>query len=316
MSYPSDDNALKAFATFPNFSKLTLKDRERYELLVRDYPPISDITFPILMQWWNSFDSSAISLLNGNIVISYWMPGDEQGSGLSLVGTQNVDESLCDIFDYLHAKNERARLVHVPEFVISHMHHPELFTFEDERTMDEYVVSLSSFYPLDHMIGFRRHRTRKFLESVDEEQLVVRALDLTQSENRQLLFDSVEAWPKKGTVNHPSKLSEEALALSINESTALGVDNLCLFVKGELHAFIMYHLPHDKRYTLLFQAKLSYAFPYLFDYTVYAFARWFSEHDVIYVNLDVDFGMPMLRVVKLALGPQNFFRKYTIEPKK
>jgi len=313
-SHASDDNQTKTFKTFPEFSKLTLADRERYEELIKDYPPISDISFATLMLWWNQLGSLAISLLNGNLVISYWLPGDERRSGLSLIGKHNVDESLCTIFDYLQERNEAPRIIQVPEFVVSHMHHPELFRFEGERTLDEYIIPIDKFYPLSHVISYRRHRIRKFLSGVDEGRISVRSIDLSQEENRSLLLDSVKLWPKKGTINAPSKMSEEALHASVAEAEQLGIENVCLFVGGTLHAFLLYQSPADKRYVIFAQAKLSYELPFLFDYVAYAFAKWFAERGVTQVNLDVDFGIPMFRIIKLALGPQNFFRKYTVEP--
>lgn len=75
------------FKTFPEFTKLTLSDKEEYERLTRGYPPISDIAFSSLMIWWDSLGGLAVAKLNGNLVISYWLPGDEEYSGLSLIGT-------------------------------------------------------------------------------------------------------------------------------------------------------------------------------------------------------------------------------------
>lgn len=309
-----NNHTSKTFETFPKFSKLTLADKDKYEALISGYPPIAEISFASLMQWWNHFDSSAISLLNGNIVVSYWLPGDEQRSGLSLIGTHHIDESICTIFDYQQLRYEQPRLVHVPEFVMSYIEHPEMFSFEGERTLDEYIVSLSSFYPLSHMVSFRRHRVRKFLGRVDEEDVCIRSLDLKHDENKRLLLNAASEWPQKGTINKASKLSSEAMSVSLEEAEALGTESLCIFIREKLHAFILYSLPSDKRYAILLQAKISYELPYLFDYMLYAFSQWFTEQGIIYVNLDVDFGVPMLRMVKLALGPNNFFRKYTITP--
>ena len=65
------------FKTFPEFSKLTLNDREEYESYIKDFPPISDILFASIMVWWGALDGLAVSKLNDNLVISYWIPGDE-----------------------------------------------------------------------------------------------------------------------------------------------------------------------------------------------------------------------------------------------
>lgn len=135
------------FKTFPEFSKLTLADRHDYEALVKDYPPIDDISFTSLMTWWSSLENTSVSRLNGNLVISYCLPGEDKFTGLSLVGTNDVDESICAIFDYLREKGEPLRLVNVPEFVISNAAYPAMFNFKEQRALHEYILPLSGFYP-------------------------------------------------------------------------------------------------------------------------------------------------------------------------
>ncbi len=49
------------FATFPKSSKLTLEDREIWEDLVADYPPLSSLSFVDLMTWWNVLSNKQVS---------------------------------------------------------------------------------------------------------------------------------------------------------------------------------------------------------------------------------------------------------------
>lgn len=313
MTRVSNGRQTGAFKTFPEFSKLTLADRDAYEALIAQYPPISDISFATLLLWWNPLGDLAVSLLNDNLVIAYWLPGGEKMSGLSVVGTNKMDESICTILDHLRERGDPVRLVHVPEFVMSYIEHPELFRFEGERDLDEYIVALSKFYPLSHLISYRRMRVRKFITNVAERRVSVRQIDLTQHANQRLLVDSVAKWPRRG-INQLTQLARDALQMAVADSEPLGVENICLFIDDSLHAFALYQQPADKRYIIFNQAKMSYAFPHLFDYMVYAFSWWFTEQGVTYVNLDVDYNVPMLRIVKLALGPENYFRKYIIRP--
>src|SRR6185369_7708435 len=127
------------FKTFPEFSKLTLADKAEYEELIKNMPSIHDISFFGLMTWWNPLGSMQISLLNGNLVIPYWLPGDDKHSGLSLVGTNDVDESLCILFDHLREKGDPIRLVNVPDFVVANVRFHEMFNFKEERQYNEYV---------------------------------------------------------------------------------------------------------------------------------------------------------------------------------
>jgi hypothetical protein len=309
-NYSSDDGHIKTFKTFPEFSKLTLADRERYEPLIKDYPPIADISFAGLCIWWDHLSTCAVSLLNDNLVISYWFPEADYLTGLSLVGTNKIDESLCTLLDYLREHDKPLRLVHVPEFVIEHIEYPEMFMCTEERDVSEYVFEVSKFYPLKQLVNYRRHRVRSFLLRNDEEQIELRSIDLSQSWNQKLLIE--HDWPIKG-INRIAQSFDEAWEFSIVHAEELGLDNLCLFMRGRLCAYCLYQKPADKRYVIFKHAKVDYGIPRLLDYLVYALARHFAGSGVSYVNLDSDMGVQFLRMFLLTLGPVNYFRKYAVE---
>jgi hypothetical protein len=317
MKKVSDDRKQHSFKTFPEFSKLTLADKRHYEELVKEYPPVADISFVMLMIWWNWLDSCAVSMLNGNLVISYWLPGEERYSGLSILGTKQIDESICTIFDHLKEKGEPVQLAHVPEFVLSHVQYPELFSPTEERAFDEYIFSVSKFYPLDRVSSFRRRRVKKFLAEIDESRIVVKSLDLTQEENQQLLLKCAVAWQhKKGgkRLNNIARNEGEAIRIAITHADIMDVENTCLFIDGKLSGFTIHQFPSDKRYATGLHVRINPEIPRTFDYLLFAFARQLTDQGVSYLNLKYDLGILSLRMMKLALGPTNYFRKYTLRP--
>ena len=301
------------FKTFPEFTKLTLADREEYEAFVKDFPPIGDIAFAGLMTWWNPLGYMSVSVLNDNLVIPYWIPGDEKSSGLSLLGTNKIDESFCELFDYLRERGEPTRLVNVPEFVISCVRYPEMFTFKGQRSRDEYVLATSQFYPLQGMNGYRRHKVEKALKTIGEDSIIVKSLDLRVVKNRNLLLDATRQWQSKN-INNYGRLEEEALITSVMNAPDLGAENACLFADGQLYGFCLYATPPDKRYITLHCIKATHKSTLGFELMAYAFARWFADKGVIYANLNSDYGLMRLRMFMLTLGPVGFFRKYTVEP--
>lgn len=109
------------FKTFPEFSRLTFEDRDKYQSLIADYPPYVEFSFPNLMTWWSLLGNCRIAQLNGNLVTAYWFPGYEEYSGLSVLGTTDIDETVAILLDHLKQKGEPPRLVHVPEFVASNL---------------------------------------------------------------------------------------------------------------------------------------------------------------------------------------------------
>jgi hypothetical protein len=301
------------FKTFPEFSKLTLNDREEYEAYVKEFPPIGSITFPGLMTWWNPLSHLSVSVLNGNLVIPYWLPGDERHSGISLIGTSKVDESICTIFDYLKEKGERARLVNVPGFVVENIQYHDLFKIREDRPYDEYVFPASRFYPLENMKEGRRNRVKKKINEVGEHNITTKSLNLSLDRNKRLLLNASSAWQSKN-INNYGKLELEALRAAIEDGHALGIENVCLFLNDELHGFCLYETPPDKEYIIINCIKATHRSSLGFELMAYTFAKWFSQEGVMYGNFNADLGLLRLRVFMLTLGPSNFFRKYTIEP--
>ncbi len=301
------------FKTFPEFSKLTLADKEEFESFTKDFPPIGDISFPTVMLWWNALGGLRIARLNDNLVISYWLPGDDVLSGLALVGTQKVDESICAIFDFQREKGEEPRLVNVPEFVVNSMRYPELFKFYTGRGDDEYVLTLSKFADLERIPLYMRTRVRRFTREEGESNLDVRSIDLSDPASRRLMLQGAREWPLKG-VNDIAKLEREVLPQTITNGHSLGLRCVGLFMDGALQAYCIYYVSRDNRYAIIPHARVNYNVPRIFDYVVHAFSRHFVEQGVEFINIDADSGSLKLRALKLALKPDDFFRKYSIEP--
>lgn len=301
------------FKTFPEFSKLTLNERQEYETYIKDFPPIGDLSFAGLMTWWNPMGDVSISLLNDNLVIPFWLPGDDKNSGLSIVGAHKIDESLCTVFDYLRERGERPRLVNVPEFVISSVRYPEMFNFKSHRSREEYIFAASQFYPLKNMNLYRRRKVNRILHEVDSDNILVKSLDLDDSSKREFLYNSALEWQAKN-INNYGRHEIGVIKTSLSHSNELGIENACLFVDGKLYGFCLYIIPNDKRYIIVQSVKATNRGALGFELMAYMLSQWFADKGVLYGNLNSDYGMMRLRMFMLTLGPVNFFRKYIIEP--
>jgi hypothetical protein len=262
------------FKTFPDFSRLTLQDRKEYEALIKDYPPINDISFPALMTWWDQLENGPpIALLNGNLVLSYWLPGDEKHSGLSLIGTNKVDESICTLFDYLRERGDPVRLVNIPEFVVASIQYTELFNSTEQRRFHEYVVDPSCFYPLKNLAFYKRKRVEKIIARAGEEDIVVKSLDLHSKQDQTLLLETAERWWTRNS-NDFGKVQKEAITKCILQSEALGIESLAVFVRGEMYGFCLYQYTQDKRFIVVPHIKGTHKDALSFELIGYAFTRW------------------------------------------
>ncbi len=301
------------FSSFPTFTELTFGHKEAYEALIADFPPIYDISFPGLMAWWNPLNNITISKLNDNLVIPYWLPGDEINSGLSLIGTKNIDESICEIFDYLQAQGEPVRLVNVPEFTVQQIKYHELFHLEETRRLNECIVPLSHFYPLGNMVGHWRKKVEKQFKEFGAEHIVATKVDLNTKAGKDQLLSAV-AWRTKNPINDFGSIEDDCMTFYIKNADRLGIDNLCLYVDNELYGFCLYKVPSDKRYVVVKHIKATHQSMFGFELIAYVFSRWFTEQGFSYVNLGADYDIQHLRMFMVAIGANNFFRKYTIEP--
>jgi hypothetical protein len=240
------------------------------------------------------------------------MPGFDEASGLAILGTKKIDETLCEISDHLHQRGETARVVHISEFVLRHMKYPDLYKFEAERDFDEYVLPVSNFSNLEKLLPSTRSKVMRFLAEIAEEDIKLNPIDLRQESNQKMLLELVNSWELMGRMNAMCKYEKDCIKQAINHGWLIGFECLGLYVGGRLASFIIYELPADPNYALVGYARFNYEIPFTFKLSTYEYAQWFAKEGVKFVNIDADVGNTFMRAIKINLGPSNFFRKYTI----
>jgi hypothetical protein len=301
------------FKTFPEFSKLTLNDRAEYESYIKDFPPIADMSFASVMTWWNGLGQAAASVLNDNLIVSYWVPGFEAEAGLALIGVNKVDESFCSIFDYLAIRGETPKLVCVPEFVVGHVRYPDLFHFKEQRADCEYIVSAAKFAHLDATPSWKRQKIQHQLQQMEGLHWEVRPLDLTDPKELALLLETTKKWWGKN-INNIGKIERDAMHMAIKDHTVLDFQNVCLLVEGRLLGFCLYRRPSDQAYAIIHFIKATGNKVLGYELISHLFAKYFYERGVKKININTDAGNLRLRMFMLSLGPSNYFRKYSVKP--
>lgn len=303
------------FRTFPYFSPVTIEDKDSYNELIADYPSVSDIAFTTLMIWWNFDDCLRISTLNDNLIISYNLPGDDKNSGLGLIGTSRIDETMQAIFARQRHTRVKQRLVHVPEFVVANIKDPGNFIIKPERDYDEYIVPISRFYPLEGARHNMRRKVKKFLKEAEGHTVEVRRVDLSDPQVCEFLNAKANEWWAKQPKNDETGNEMQALQIMLPIATQLETRNLCLYIDGEFCGFTLYHLTKDGKYAILNHIKVDYVLPRIFDYMSYISAADAAQEGAQFLNMEMDLGIPGLRMHKLEAGPADYFRKFTIRPR-
>ena len=240
---------------FPDFKPLTFDDKDDYIKLIQQFPPVSDLSFSTLMIWWNFENSAKVSKIENNLLINYKLPGDEINSGIGFVGTDNVDKSMLQVFARLREEGRAQRLVHVPQFVIDSIQHPEHFVFEEERDYDEYIMDPKAIYPLENADHNFRRKVKKFINAVAEEgkEISLRTVDLTDPDIQKLLLDKAYEWWTSHNRNDADGNEKVAMRIAIEQSAELQTQNLCLFIDGELHGFQLYKVSHEGTFLIMNQ---------------------------------------------------------------
>ena len=305
------------FPDFPNFVPVSLDDKERYNQLVADYPPFADISFTNLHIWWNLGGKLGACLLNSNLVLNYDLPFDRPNSGWGLIGNDRIDESIQTIFDYLKVHHRRPKIVHMPEFTLERIKDSSGLKITEESDFHEYIMSsrqLAELEGADHSRS--RRKVNRFLRETGDAEVEVKSLDLTSAENRKMLTSVVKEWHQKyASPNDPERLEEQALERTLTHSPVLGTLNLCVFIDGQLHGLSLYHPTPDGQHYIINHMRVDYRYPHIFDYVTQQVAQSAVDHNVPFLNMEMDLGMEGLRRHKMGLRPVKFYKKFTVEPK-
>ena len=304
------------FPTFPQFARLSLDDRESYDEFVAEFPPYSDISFTTLHIWWNLHGKLAVSMLNDNLIIDYLLPFDPKNSGYSIIGKHDIDQSLNTVLSHLKTHHKPARLVHVPEFVVKAIRHPEDFKFEEEVDYNEYILDSNALATLESSLhGRTRKEVNRFFREVEGRVLETKALDLSGQEARDQLFSAIRGWEESHPgKNDPDHTEYQAIQKTLEHAAIFDIQNLGLYIDGELQAIVLYHKTNDQQYYIVHHLKVNYSTPRIFDYMTHQIARKASDDKVPFINAEMDLGVENLRMHKMRLRPIEFFRKYTIRP--
>jgi uncharacterized protein len=303
---------------FPQFKKLTIDDKDFYTDMVKEYPPFSDIDFATLQIWWNLEDQLEISTINGNLVISYSLHFDEDNSGYSIIGKNEIDESIKGIFQELRAQNKQVKLVHVPDFVISEIMDRGDLELVEETDYNEYIIESKHLYSLEgsgHKMT--RKRIKRFWDAMQDSEVEIRELDMADPAVKSELSKAITEWEKtKTTNNDPDNTEKDAINRTITHAEKLGIRHIGVYINGELKGIQLYRLSHDNNYYVLHHQKVDYSVPYIMDYLTHHVADKAVKENVEFINMEMDLGIEGLRRHKMELRPVNFFKKYTITPVK
>ena len=303
--------AAMSIPAFPAFRGLRVDDRAAVETITGQFPPYSDVGFGSLWAW-DTDQSLAISLLEGNLVIRFKAYGGDK-QFYSFIGCHDVIGTTARLLDLTAQEGLPPRLRLVPRAVVDRDERIwERFVIAADRDNDDYVYESDAWAHFLHP-GFREHR-RKLARCRERHALEARDLDPRDPAAQQAMMALGRLWASQKTDLSLREREDERVAMRrIFDLAAEGRFSARGFVDGgRLVAFSLWEsLPVADCAVVHFQ-KADRTYRGLSSWQAQDLGRRVSDAGYRWINFEQDLGIPGLREFKRALQPCRFLRKYTI----
>lgn len=295
--------------TFPQFKKIEVSDREFVESHTRNYSPYSDFNFTSMYSW-NVDDKMMLSELNGNLVVCFTDYITSQPF-YSFLGTKMLDKTANALIHLSIRDDFGSALKLIPSIIAENLSSYD-FDVEENTDQADYITSVYRLYTYSgrELAAKRRQHS---LFSRRHTDFIFRELNLADKKIREDIRNLFSIWLTNKSKDLSMEEEHEFVALqrclNICFETFIATG---IFIDGSLVAFWIledlkngYAISHFEKADL---GRYIGIFPFLKQKT----AEILRKHDLVYVNLEQDLGIPGLRTSKKSYYPQHYLKKYTI----
>ncbi len=288
---------------YPRFKKITIRDKAVIDRFVSRYDPYSDFNFVSLYSW-NTDKNTALSRLNGNLVIRL---KDYTGDGVtySILGETKLQESIQTLLTSLPRNGELKLIPHIVADRINRNDTPSDIILNEDRDNHDYVYELDAIVNLQGN-DFKKKRNMIKTFRTKYPETVFEILDLGNKQHRKQIMDLVHEWVA-------------AKDTSLNEDEVLGLQNVFalhkhiygtgLFYQDRLIGFsIVEHLHNN--FAMIHYEKTNHDYPGVTEHLMVETARHLRGNGITHLNFEQDLGVQNLRTNKLLWRPNRFLKKY------
>lgn len=298
---------------FPDFAHLSIHHKDAIDAYFDLYPPYSDFTFATLY-CWDLYNSAALSILNGNLVLRV-EKYESKISCLSFLGRIESYKTVVKLMDYSKKKLAKSQLDLVPEISISQCTEElsKNLEIQEERDRFDYILDLQ---PLASFAG-PSYRSKHKLATRFEQRYspTVRELNLNNNRDQAMILSAFNDWSvsrcmsQNNTERELSALQRVFNIWSIGSLVAIGVikDN-CLV------AFSVCEILSNQFAVGIF-SKANIRLSGVFEFLRRTQACHLQHLGCKWINIQEDMGLSGLRQSKMLHHPIYFLRKYTIRKK-
>ena len=298
---------------FPIFKKITVKDKEEIEKIIKQYPPYSDYNFVSLWSY-NTKGSIKISLLNGNLTVKFV---DYFGIKhfYSFMGNKKVKKTINTLLSHSRTNNIGQELILIPQSnLASKIKASDNFLVKEDRDNFDYILSVSKVSKLTgNKFSAKRNFVNRFIKKYS--QATVDVFDINDPKLQKQIEDLFFIWEKQTNKNR-SDTENELIAIRrlLKSASFFNLISIGIFIKNKLIAFSINEVIRNN-YAIIHFEKADTSYVGVFQYLKQQTAMRLEKLGCAYINYEQDLGIPGLRKSKESWQPIKYLKKFKIYKK-
>ena len=295
--------------TFPNFSDLSIEDKNEIERITNQFSPYSDFNF-VSLWCYDLSDKTGLSILNNNLVIRM---EDYTTADIfyMFIGKNKVEETIKELFEFLKQNNLPQELYLLPEEMLADCidRLKQKYKVEEDRDNFDYIINVDNIAKME---GSALHQKKKLLNKFLKNQTPnVRIVNLSDTNIKNEILSFFDLWKKnKGKYNSKN----EEVALNNLFKGLIDQSNIYVLLaeyRNQVIGFSIFEILENGYAVGDFQ-KGDVKYKGIYEFLNYSIAKFLKEKKCKYYNIEQDLGIEGLRRAKLDYDP-IFLKKYTIK---
>ncbi|MEK7594419.1 MAG: phosphatidylglycerol lysyltransferase domain-containing protein [Patescibacteria group bacterium] len=296
---------------FPDFVQIDVSHKQSLRAIADNLPPYSDFNF-VSMFTWDIDDSLELTTLNENMVVRF---GDYSSgeSFLSLLGTNDVVDTIDTLFDYCRQHGLKPELKLVGEAVIDSLSDEDRMSYiiEEDRDNHDYILSAVNMSDLAKLHPKKRTKHNRFLTEYGDKSMS-KELDLGLESTTQEIRQLMAEWKlARGRDDSDTVREFTAINRCLDYASDLDVLGYGIYVDDKLVAFTLFEIINGDSAMLHF-GKADISLKGSNEYLQHHLAKHLKGLGVEHMNNEQDLGIEGLRKSKQSSLPVHFLKKYTI----
>ena len=231
---------------------------------------------------------------------------------LTMLGSEKIDQSAIQLYDYTVAQGISSKLNLVPEETAVELSKIG-FLIEEDRDSFEYIYSTQKLSLSEgSQYKQKRKQARLFEQVFHKVRFEIR--DMHNPNLHGPIMEALEGWAeRKRNANKPLELDAETQAIKrfLQQENNENVLLTCLFDKERMIAFSIDEILSNK-YAIGHFIKANTAYRGIYEYLNEKTAAVLLERGAEYWNWQQDLGIEGLRQLKKSYHPIQLLKKYFV----